>query len=233
MHQHLADVVRLLRVEPGHDALEVRHVVGARRAEAPRPALDLASDVARAAPEVLQAGRRHVDGVQVGEGVDEPLAERLRARRVVEPQLRGHLAPDDVAGHPAHDVELRAEHRRVVAQAEHLRHLREDRRERRLHAVLAPHVVRRRGLLPRGRHAQHEVLVGVAQQEREVGRARAELPDLRRRLRQLGAPPAQPGVRGRDVEGVLGPHRRHLVDGHALLLRGGPAWAGRPYPGAP
>ena len=103
------------------------------------PALQLAGDVALLAGEVRQAHGVDVDGVQVGQHVDEVEAEPPPLGLVVHP-LRHAAVMQDVAVDVPHDVERGAVH--VGAEAQSRRHRNGGGAEGGDDLVLAAHVVR-------------------------------------------------------------------------------------------
>ena len=106
------------------------------------PPADLALDEAVRAAEAGQAGRRGIDGVQVGEAVRECVPESL-ALRVPGCEPWGQPVPDDQAGHPGHHVARHAEQVPVVA-GDDSRDGHGGAGECPLHPDLALHVVRGR-----------------------------------------------------------------------------------------
>ncbi len=194
-------------LDPAQHVGPVAGVVGARALEPRRPAAHLPGDVPLAAPE---GGQRrhlgHVDGVQLDQHVEGPLAEQPHRGRVDLAPRGGQVLAQDRARHQLHHVELRAQHRLVALVAHHPRDVVEDRRERGLDVVLATHVVGPGGLAPARRAPQHQVVrrpVGarLAHQVGQVGGATTELAHL--------GDPVDPGARREPrgervgVEGVL------------------------------
>jgi hypothetical protein len=135
-------------------------------------AAQLAVEVARRLAEAVEPARPPVGVVHLHERVDELLADRAPAGRVVE--RGGHGGRDHVALDQLHDVERRADHALVVARREHRRRARGGRLERLQQARLAQHVVRRRRQRPARRAPQHPRLTAAADQVRHVGVALAE-----------------------------------------------------------
>jgi hypothetical protein len=141
--------------------------------------------------EALQPRRAPVDRVQLDERVDERLAQRpLLPREAIR-----HRVADHAALEPPHHVERRADHGRVVADGEHLRHG-EPPRERPQHARLAQDVVRAGRERPARRPPHDELGVAPRKGERDVGVALAD----RRDLRLTGAQPVRVEERQERIE---------------------------------
>ena len=141
-----------------------------------------------------------VDGVEVGQHVDEMVARRHAEGRIELPALLRaieHLAVDEL-----HDIERRAVHRLVRAQAERLGDRNGRRTEGGDDAVLTPHVVRRRQHVAERRAADDDPpAVGTGHRVREV---RAATTDQLRRERSDDAIDVrlQPRANLRDVKAV-------------------------------
>ena len=191
-------ILRHVVGEPARDVGEARHVPGAGARVALGPALDLAAHVAGTLAQIAQAGGIDVHRVQRHQLVDDGQTERAGGR-LVEMHAARHAGARDQPAQPLHDVELAADDGVVVAVGDHLGHMGKCGSEPRLHPVLAPHVVRRRGLGARGRAAQDEVVGAVCQPVGPVGCAAAVLGDLGRSLQTVDACP-QPLVDRRDVQ---------------------------------
>ena len=157
-----------------------RAVVLPQPAEAPQLALEVAGRLA----EPLEPDRRPIHRVELDQRVDQLVGDPGALLGRVE---RGGIAsvitsPCD----PLHHVERRADHGRVVAHRQHLRH--PDRRglERAQQPRLAQHVVRARRQRPARRAAQHDP---GGQHEGDV---RVALADRASRVRSSGA--SSPGA---------------------------------------
>ena len=132
-----------------------------------RPSLHLTFDVAGALGEVAEAGRVDVDGVQIGQHVDEVLA-RLPAQ--LDRQLLGLLdAVEHHAVDEAHHVERRTVHLDVGAQPQRRRHGHAGATDGGDDPVLAGHVVGGGQHMTHRWATQHETCaVGAGDHEREV-----------------------------------------------------------------
>ena len=126
------------------------------------PAAHLAGGEALGPAEVGQPDGLVVDRVQVGQDVDEPLADGAALLGLVGvPGREGvdGVDPDD----PLHDVEGRAEHRLVGAHVQRAGHRDGGPAQRGDHPVLPGHVVRGGQHRARGRPAEdHRVVRGAA-----------------------------------------------------------------------
>ncbi len=133
------------------------------------PALDLARDVGLLLAEVAEPDRVGIDGVEVGEHLDQRLGDRA-ALGGGEVALGVGGLDQDVAVDEAHHVEGRAVDRLVGAEAERRRHRHAGGAERRDDLELAAHVVRGREHRAERRTAQHIALAArVGDLEGDVG----------------------------------------------------------------
>ena len=152
--------------------------------------------------------------MQRDELVDRRLAQLAHAV-LVEAHLRRDLLTQDDAVEAAHDIEVAADDRLVVTERHHRRDGGEVRRECALDVVLAAHVVCTLGLGARGRAAQDEVALRVAQEVGEVARPARELAHLGRAVESARVGfgvrvLAQPLRDGGHVERVLLAHRSRV-----------------------
>ena len=132
------------------------------------PALELALDIALPAAEVAQADGVDVDGVDLGQNVDQRLPGDL-ALLLAEDVLGRFAVPEDVALDIAHYVERLVVHRLVLAQPDGRRHGHGRRPESGDDAELAAHVVGGGQDAPERGAAQHpRPAGGVVDPEREV-----------------------------------------------------------------
>ena len=145
--QAVPHVLRLVGLEPLHHRGEIGHVRGAGPPVPGRPALDLAAHVALTAVEIGEPGGVDVHRVQVHQRVDRRLGQSPRGD-AIHAQFPRQVLAQDRAAHPLHHVELGADDRQVVAEPHHPRDERVHGPQRRLHSVLAAHVVRPAGLRP-------------------------------------------------------------------------------------
>ena len=149
-----------------------------------RPPLHLALDVAVALGEVAEADRVDVDGVQIGEHVDEVLARRTA--KLDRQLLRLLDAVEHDAVDVAHHVERRTVDGLVGAQPERRRHRHVGLADGGDDPVLAGHVVRRGQHVTERRAAQHELrAVGAGDPEGQVGAAAGDELELERRDRTV------------------------------------------------
>ena len=220
---------RQVLAQPRSHVLDSRDVARAmalpEAAEAPQLAFEVAAGVAR---EPLQPARAPVDRVDLDERVDELLAAAAPLRRRVE--CRWHGAREDLAVHALHEVERRADDRRVVAHRQHPRHARRRRLERAQQARLAQDVVGARRERPARRPAQHDL---PAFAPHEIGDVRVPLAD-RLRTHRSGPEPVRVEERLERVEheqrlaGVVA-DRRAVGDD---VVRRGPVHEGEVRPAA-
>ncbi len=130
-----------------------------RRARPPRPPCaasqrrvqpgELALDIALGRPRSPSPISPGNDQVQVGQRIDQRLADAPVELRSAG-EFRRDVVADDEAAAPLLDDEHRADDAFVLAQQEALRRQRKAPMQHRQHAVLAPHVVRPGGIGPNG-----------------------------------------------------------------------------------
>ena len=183
-------------------------VVGTHQVPPGPPAGHLAGREALGLAQVGHAGRRRVEQVQLGHGVDEGEAHPAVDVGVVG-HGRRHAVAHDLAAATLHHHEVRADDLVVVAEQERPGRPVERAPEPRQHAVLAAHVVRARRHHPERRSPQHQLRRTEAQEVGEVGRAVRELLDLHRPVEALDAG-AHVGLEGRPVELLTRPDRSQL-----------------------
>ncbi len=205
-------VGRRARLDPRHELLALRHVVGPGLLEALAPALDLALDVALRVAEVGEADGLVIERVQLDQRVDEVQAQPARALgRVAEP-LRQVAAQDDALD-LLHHVERRAEQGGVLGVREHAR-AGEVRRERLHDAKLAVHVVAGLRLGAARRPAQDHPARAHAQLVGQVRRSALELAQLERPVGQAGNLRLQERQDLRGIERIFVAHRAGFVEQH-------------------
>ena len=157
--------------------VERRELAGLRGVPLLRPAAQLALDEAGRSAEVLEADGGRVDGVQVGEYVDERCSDRRPRLGTVRVPRRQRVAAD-VAEHALHHVEVDAQRPVRAAEMQDARHRHGGALERVQDAVLADHVVRGGQDVPERRAPEHH-LAGVAGDPvREVGLAAGDQRDV-------------------------------------------------------
>ena len=168
----------------------------------------MVSPMRRARPGSPWKGGGGVDLVEIGERVDDGLAD-APGEAGIALEGRRQVAADDDAVTPLHDVERRADHRLVHAQQVTARRQRIDPPQAGQHTVLARHVVGAGRDRPQGRPAQHVLGFPVAKQVGQVGVAAAELAELERpfRPRQLAPQITFEPLR---IEPLVGPDRDQL-----------------------
>ena len=162
--QALAEVGRLVPVEPRGELAPVAEVVGGGSAQPVGPAGHLTRDVPLAAAERCQVRDLPTSTSWRRTSASHACSHRVDGTRRRE--LEGQVLAQDHAVEPLHDVEVGAQHGLVRAQADHARDVRVDRPERVLDEVLATHVVRAARLRPDRRPTKDQLV-------RVVGRARS------------------------------------------------------------
>ena len=199
-------------VEPAQHAVDVGDVPVLRRVPAAAPPVELPPRETLGAAQIAEADGGGVDGVQVGEDVDDRLAD---APPQIGPVVEGggQVAADDDAAAALQHVEVDAQDVRVGAEREAARREGEGVAEAGQHPVLARHVVGGGGDRPQGRPPQHVLGRPELQQVRQVRVPAPELPD-RQRPRRLGKVRAQPRFQPRKLEPLVGPDVDDLgIDG--------------------
>ena len=158
--------------QPRDEALHRLDLLGLRGAVLLGPAVKLAGEVVARPPEVGEAERPPVGGVQAGQHVDERLVDQAAlARRHAGNRGVGEDAPV----HAVHDVEGRADDRVVFAQGERARHRVADLAQGRDDPVLPVDGMGGRQELARGLPSEH-VLPAAGRQM--IGRIRLAPPEL-------------------------------------------------------
>ena len=180
--------------QPPSDLVDRRQLAGLRVLPLRRPPLQLALDVALALGEVAEPDLVDVDGVQVGEHVDEVLAQpRPQLERQLGRRVLGAVEHDAVD--EAHHVERRAVDRLVGAQPERRRHRHGGRADGGDDPVLAGHVVGRGQHMAERWAAQHEpCAVGIGDRERQVRPTAGDQRELERRQRHRRCWPRASGL---------------------------------------
>src|SRR5215207_241598 len=140
---------RYVRGEPGVQFVRGGQVAAVRRVELLAPTPHLASQESLWAAEVAEPDRGRVDLVQSRQDVDQPDRDRPGALGAERLELGG--VPVRRAGDPLHHVERRAHHALVLTQCVGARHWHLGVPQRRHHAELARHVVRRGEHVPQWR----------------------------------------------------------------------------------
>ncbi len=133
---------------------------------APPPHLTL--EITGGLAEVAESDRLRIDGVQVGEHLDQRV-DTAADRRLVAQRLEFVGVPNDPTGHVLHHLERRAADRVVVAHGDCTRDGDRGVRQGGDHPILAGHIVRRRRQPVQRRPAQHPLRLVVADQKRQVG----------------------------------------------------------------
>ena len=142
-----------------------------------RPAPQLALHVPGRAPELGQPDGRRVERMQLGQHVDERLADGAPLLRTLG-VAGGQRVAADVPDHALHHVERGAERTVRGADVEGARDRHARSLERAQHALLAHHVVGRREDVPERRAAQHDFAGIRAHAVREVGLAAGDQRDV-------------------------------------------------------
>ncbi len=156
-------------------------IAGLRLLPLPLPALQLPLDVGLLAAQLPQADGVGIDVVDLDQRVDDALADRLALPLVERVRVLGRA--QDRALDEIHDVEGRAVHRFVLAEAGHRRDRNRGLLEGGDHAVLAAHVVGRAEPLAQRRAAERPAAAGgVADAEGQVRAAPGDAIELQRRL---------------------------------------------------
>ncbi len=106
------------------------------------PSLELAFEVAVGTAETLESGCAPIDFLHRDEHVDHLLADLAALRGRLREMLV--VGANDVAAHVLHQVERRADVRRIVARSVHARDRDGGRLQSLQHAIFAHHVVRGR-----------------------------------------------------------------------------------------
>jgi hypothetical protein len=113
--------LRDVLLQPVGDVAELRDLAVPGAHQLRRPAADLALDVAGGFAQPVEAYRRPVQEVDVGQGVDQ-LFRQAQARPLVRLVGGRQLAADGDPVHSLHQVEGRADHLEVVAVDDRPRH---------------------------------------------------------------------------------------------------------------
>ena len=150
---------------------------------------DLPLEEAVGAAEVGEVDGGRVDGVEVGEGVDDGEADAPTDVGVLRHRRRDG-APDDDAGAVLDHEEVGTDDRVVVAEGEGPWRRRVGAPQARQRAELPLHVVGAGRELPERRPADDEAAIAEAHEVREVGRAVGELQHLHRARRGRRSRPA-------------------------------------------
>ena len=173
------------------------------------PPFHLSLDVALALGEVTETDGVDVDGMEVGQHVDEVMAgAHLRCGRQQMGLLRSieHHTVDET-----HHVEGCSDHRLVGAQSERGRHRHTGGAHGGDDAVFARHVVRRGEHMPQRRTTQHETgAVGTGDPEREVRSPSGDEVERERRHGTINVG-LQPRGDPFDVDALHGRHRTEVT----------------------
>ena len=207
---HVLEQVLLQRVR----ARIVEAGVGDRRGPGAVPGLQLPLDVARLLAELAQADRVRIDRVKFREHVDERVRETLAAG-FGQPPSRVVRDVERVAIDEAHQVEVRAGHRRVGAEPERPGYRHRSGPQRADQRPLATHVVRLGQQLAQRRAPDHRpAALRVLEQ---VGQVRVPAFELRPGQRQCeaGQVALDPGFDSRRVVARRMFGVTHVVDGSA------------------
>jgi hypothetical protein len=130
--------------------------------------VDLASGVSFGFAEFGQLGLGRIEGVEVGQAVDQGQAHLLQDGRLLR-QVGRQLFADNSAAPPFHQVKRRPQHARIVAKMQRPGRGRITRAQPGQDAKLPGHVVSGLDLVAEGRPAQHPFVGTPAHQVRQIG----------------------------------------------------------------
>ncbi len=193
------DVVGCVRLQPGDDLRERRHVPGPRLARTGRSSRR--SGAARNRRPARCASRPAALTSTACSSTSRSRTAR-HMRRAVSARQRDtarQVGARDDPGNPPHHVEVAAEDLGVVAQTDHLGHVGKHRLQGLLDLELAAHVVRGLRLGPGGRATQDEVVRRVFEPVGPVGGA-ARVLRHPRHARKTGNAGLEECVDGSDIE---------------------------------
>ena len=166
------------------------------------PARQLAFDEAFGPAQVFKPDGCRVDGMQVGQGVDQHRSDAPVQVRIIGEAVR-HFAANDEAVAAFRDMEIGADDVRIVAIEETARRQREGLVQRGLDLVFAFHVVGRRRHRTHGRSPQDVFMITEGDKIGQIGMAAAELGDGQGAV-GIGQAVAQVGLQPRRVEQLIG-----------------------------
>jgi hypothetical protein len=189
---------RQVRRQPFDQPIQFGDALGFRREILLRPAADLTLDVIAGLSVIAEADGHVVDAVQRR---DHPVHFVVMRGALAWGHFRQARVPQHAAFDILHQVELRADHRVVVATREHSGDGHVGRGERRHHAILAIDCVRRRQQLSRRLSTEHHPAIAGGDAISRVRLSALELLDAERAGEVADFPADERGQRV-DIERV-------------------------------